>query len=1095
MRITSIRIEGFGVLRERTLQLYGPLALCYGANEAGKSTLMGFIRAVLFGFPPRNAPTERYEPHRGGAHGGALTLLDEQGQHILVERYDGSASGRGRSSAGIVKVTLGDGSTGGEELLRTLLGGLSADLFRSLFAFGLTELQELRTLQSEEIGGYLYSAGLGVSGNTIMEAERKLSQQIDGLYKPRGRNQEINKLLKEKEELDRSVRLGKERMADYDRLSEERQRTERRIVRLDQLKRELRAELDQLQAASSARAPWIRLKQIEAELNDLEERADFPDHAVTRYEELEKEVERRTAERSALELQLEQARLALADLEPNEELLRHRTELDDLMERIPFYLDGERSLLELEVEYSHVQQQLDKLLRQLDERWEEATLASFPVSIALREQIRSYRQTFTRLSGEAERLDAEMQRLRLQLSRTEEELEALEQELHVGGAVLSPTNESDPTFFARVKEPDRALQQIAKEYAQWQLLHSEREHLSEREQLAGHHLEQLAEADRNKRRYTGKIGKQLALLTAGAGIASAVWLLMEGEPVIAGTLLIVSEAAAWVIFRATRFRDSARGSRGAYLSVTAITAQEPESNRKNQLDSRIEELERSLSKQVAGFLPPQEEAAAAFEHNRGRRSASSFHGQKENPWATARKWLDSELEAWQQEIDCWRIQQAQHRRQLEKREDSLRLQQSLLRQEEQFKAQSKELEAEIQSHRLEWSRWLGSLHLSDALTPDAALESLQLVEQGHHLLQQKHKLQAKLVSIRDKTAEFKLSAAAYLGAAAAEDPVLSLKQWKKEFSNQLRILQEKDRLEHQVEELLQSLQLLHGQLLRARQRMDSLLQEAKSSDGEQLRLFAAGQERRKKLLEERSFLEGTLEALVGAAQLPSLRILLEESGEEALSRRKQEGDARLAELEEESNQLRELTGRLTGEIEKLELGSEHADRLQLAEEQRASLQRLTDQYAVLSFTAALMKKARDVYERERQPEVLKRASSYFSAMTRGRFTQIMAPFGEQRLVAIRAGGASVDTGFLSRGTAEQLYLAMRFSLAEEHAAKIALPLVMDDILVNFDQERMESTLQVISELSRKHQILLFTCHRHVRDAAAKLIPGYQYVEL
>jgi uncharacterized protein YhaN len=135
MRIVSIQVKGFGVLQERTLDTDSPLALFYGANEAGKSTLMGFVRAVLFGFPTRASRAERYEPPMGGAHGGALTLLDEQGQLIRVERYDGSTGGR-RSSAGIVQVTLGDGTTGGEELLPKLLGGLSADLFRTLFAFG-----------------------------------------------------------------------------------------------------------------------------------------------------------------------------------------------------------------------------------------------------------------------------------------------------------------------------------------------------------------------------------------------------------------------------------------------------------------------------------------------------------------------------------------------------------------------------------------------------------------------------------------------------------------------------------------------------------------------------------------------------------------------------------------------------------------------------------------------------------------------------------------------------------------------------------------------------------------------------------------------
>ena len=220
--------------------------------------------------------SERYEPLGGGAHGGALTLLDEQGQRIRVERYDAPATGGKRASAGLVKVTLADGTTGGEELLNTLLGGLSADLYRSLFAFGLTELQELRTLQTDELSGYLYSAGLGVSGSAIMEAERKLTAQADGLYRPRGRNQEMNRLLKELEGLEQSLRRSRDGAADYDRLQEERRAAEARAAALEGQQEALRAELHKLGLAGKARSGWLRLRQIGRELEGLPAPAGLP---------------------------------------------------------------------------------------------------------------------------------------------------------------------------------------------------------------------------------------------------------------------------------------------------------------------------------------------------------------------------------------------------------------------------------------------------------------------------------------------------------------------------------------------------------------------------------------------------------------------------------------------------------------------------------------------------------------------------------------------------------------------------------------------------------------------------------------------------
>ena len=69
------------------------------------------------------------------------------------------------------------------------------------------------------------------------------------------------------------------------------------------------------------------------------------------------------------------------------------------------------------------------------------------------------------------------------------------------------------------------------------------------------------------------------------------------------------------------------------------------------------------------------------------------------------------------------------------------------------------------------------------------------------------------------------------------------------------------------------------------------------------------------------------------------------------------------------------------------------------------------------------------------------------------------------------------TDELSRGTAEQLYLALRFGLIEEFAQHAEpLPVVMDDILVNFDADRASRAAAAIADFATRHQVLYFTCH-------------------
>jgi uncharacterized protein YhaN len=133
------------------------------------------------------------------------------------------------------------------------------------------------------------------------------------------------------------------------------------------------------------------------------------------------------------------------------------------------------------------------------------------------------------------------------------------------------------------------------------------------------------------------------------------------------------------------------------------------------------------------------------------------------------------------------------------------------------------------------------------------------------------------------------------------------------------------------------------------------------------------------------------------------------------------------------------------------------------------------------------------YMQERQPGVLLGAGGKFSRVTHGRYTNVMQDGDGESFVVLDAAGRSKSPEQLSRGTAEQLYLSLRFALAEEFARHgAALPLVMDDILVNFDPRRAQATAEILSEMSRQHQVLVFTCHRAttrlLRRHGAEVLP-------
>lgn len=95
-------------------------------------------------------------------------------------------------------------------------------------------------------------------------------------------------------------------------------------------------------------------------------------------------------------------------------------------------------------------------------------------------------------------------------------------------------------------------------------------------------------------------------------------------------------------------------------------------------------------------------------------------------------------------------------------------------------------------------------------------------------------------------------------------------------------------------------------------------------------------------------------------------------------------------------------------------------------------------------------------------------------MTGGRYDKV---FLDQNLkIAARESGgvATRELGRLSRGTADQLYFALRLAISQTLLPE-ETPLVLDDALVNFDDMRLVQTLQMLRREAEKRQIFLFTC--------------------
>lgn len=189
--------------------------------------------------------------------------------------------------------------------------------------------------------------------------------------------------------------------------------------------------------------------------------------------------------------------------------------------------------------------------------------------------------------------------------------------------------------------------------------------------------------------------------------------------------------------------------------------------------------------------------------------------------------------------------------------------------------------------------------------------------------------------------------------------------------------------------------------------------------------------------------------------------------------------ARRAELLEASD----AVSRRWGELKQILSQAEHMhefDQLKLrVREIDTRIADATRNAARLMLAKRLLETAIASWESKSQPAVYARASQLLALMTNGRWTRVfLSDEGELR---VADDAMSVrEPRLLSLGTCQQLYLALRIALLEcaDNVGR-AVPVLADDILVNFDAERRAGAARALAELAEKRQVILLTCHKEV----------------
>ena len=1037
MKFKRIYIDGYGVFHDFDLSGIAPGAtVLLGQNESGKTTLLSFIRTVLFGFQDRRSSENPYEPLAGGQHGGRLTLLDDQGEEFIIERHAGPKGGQ-------LQVTLPDGSAGTADDLAKLVGHTSRDLYRNVFAFSLSELQEFESLNSEDVRTRIYGAGMGAGSLGLPEIEAKLEKERGELYKKGGSKNEFAQLIRDAADVDSELRTLKQQAGDYQRLQADLTDLARRSEVMGESRREARSKLDHVANLVRAWDAWTNLNSAQRTLDDLIDVGEFPPDGVSR---LERQLERRVDARDGLneiERGLGEQANELAQLDVNEAVLRERSEIAGLERGLEMFANARNDLPMIRSDLKSKQEELADGLRGLGPGWTEEQVRVFDTSLPTHEVVRQFggkREVVDRKLRDAERDVAAETRVR-------EQLEAERGRLEDERSSLAEPPERERRALEERRRATRGLRTAVPEQT---LRLQEKRHLDEQRQA-------LEQRGRWAEDQAAPAQPDLPLWPAAALVLAAlVGGLVLGilVNVVAGVAVSAALVFAALIYYVGVRRSAAVSSAARVPPVELVEAQ-----------GQIEELERKASEITTVIETAQRNIS-------GLAAAAGLDG---GVTAQALEAAESQIESNLKILDEWSVADERLTEATRKLDDSDRRLQDL---NEAMRGAGEER----QQVAVEWQAWLEGRSLDGTLSPETCLEVLSRAKGLREKMKVIDELQGRIdkmtKAIEDLTARTNdVRGRVGLDEASPDSIPAAVDELAKMVDDERSNSDNWDQYQKQCKEDEGKRDALKEKLASIELEIDALLAKGGAKDEDEFRRRAEIKGQRATLQAEVSDRRREIERLFGAERVDAGLLELKRSAPEELAARQRAFDEQLQELDRDLQTTSHEIGQIAQQLSQIE-GDEKSSKLRM---QRGVVQEQANSHArrwsVLAIAEALLTETRLKYERERQPAVIQQAQRFFSSITDGAYQRILSLPGEQAIAVEDSSGNRKDTSQLSRGTAEQLYLSLRFGFIREFAAKaMPLPVIMDDILVNFDPERAAAACRALLELSTDQQVLLFTCH-------------------
>ena len=1037
MKIENVNVEGFGVWKGLEVQgLSNNLTLFCGENEAGKTTMMQFVRSMMFGFSADRL--NKYTPPvYGGLAGGSVDLTTSTGSWEVQRHVDPN-----RHSDPIGDLTLTDahdGSVHGRAQLTTLMSDIDESIFNNVFAIGLREIQELGALNSTDAAEHLYKLTSGVDRVSLIDVMKDLRRRREDIWASESENEsKLTSLSVRRAKLLREIDDLKQRSKRWAATAAEVTSISHQLTDIDKELEEADAESRLVEIATQISERWQNRKMVIDQINSFGTMPDAKEISVTNLDNYNARIAQQKERIDQIKDQRRRIKKEAMALPVNRQLWAQKSRIEAISEHFPWVESLERQVATLQEEIDKIG---NSMVSEVDGLGNQLKIRSKDVRDLGNRGMLQLDETAKKLEKETERLN----KLKEELDRSEFDIVQVQERVGQSRGELGGTSNSLEETGLHVSRLRRRIELEDK-------------------------IEKLTRSRSGLERDIDSVVAEQVLPVGKLWIVGIVFvigvvLLGFGFLELGGAFSSATQSTGVLLM----FCGAVAGfiAQGLRYHWEKIAKDELDDFR-HQLDINRQQLKRSKleREEIERQLP------------------SSSVGQ----W----------------DID---LQEAEGK--LNRLEDLVPMENRIQKTKaaaEETKRRIAAQQREVDNANNQWRSSLRTAGLPESLQPKQLKEITQRSERISGLHVRLDQLESEKIQREKEMSALnkRINTMLYeTGVTFTSDKLTDrLNKITNLIHQQRGMVSSRKELANKYKSLRSRLNKAKRELEKALGLRQRLLANAGAETEAAYRQFDTKHRQVKELVTKRENLSSQINAALGSNYSQAqMRELLDTYGQTGLEKHWEEIQNNIAETKKRQALLHQQRAEFVQEVRSLGEDArldEARLELNVVDQQISDLKQ---EWQKLAVSTQMLELIRESYESKRQPETLKEASNYLTRLTEDHYVRIWTRLVGEELLVDNAEGETIPVDKLSRGTREAVYLSLRLALVGAYARRGALiPLVLDDVLVNFDGRRTRAAAEVLYDFSQNgYQILMFTCHDHMRDlfhelgADVRILPDHRDV--